>query len=248
MRKMTLTLLCLLSLAACGKNGKDGKDGVDGARVEGLNGADGISTGIDFADIDPGLVCPTGGVSIFTFRDENSDSILQSEEPIIKVKAICNGLNGLDGQDGADGQDGVDGTNASLTLESIAASTTCPNGGVRISSNTSPAVEVCNGINGLNGEQGIPGVQGIPGMTGATGAAGADGQDGAPGTSILPVKFCATDNSTFPEYGLMIGEDLFAVYWGTTPASPSKPQAFLTKLVPGRYQSTGGNNCLFTIQ
>lgn len=46
----------------------------------------------------------------------------------------------------------------------------------------------------------------------------------------------------------MIGKDLFAVYWGTTPASPNTPQALLTKLVPGNYQSTGGNNCLFSIQ
>jgi hypothetical protein len=45
----------------------------------------------------------------------------------------------------------------------------------------------------------------------------------------------------------MVENDLFAVYWGTTPASPNKPQAFLTKLVAGNYMSTGGNNCLFTI-
>jgi hypothetical protein len=79
------------------------------------------------------------------------------------------------------------------------------------------------------------------------GANGQNGQNGAPGTIVTPVKFCANDNSTFPEYGLMIGNDLFAVYWGTTPASPTKPQAFLTKLVPGNYRSTGGNNCLFSI-
>jgi hypothetical protein len=58
---------------------------------------------------------------------------------------------------------------------------------------------------------------------------------------------CAADNSTFPEYGPMIGEKLFAVYFGSTPASPSTPQAFLTKLVAGNYMSTGGNNRLFTI-
>ena len=229
----------LLALVSCGKNGKDGRNGLDGASTMGLNGADAVSTGVDFTDIGPGLACANGGISIFTFRDVNSDGLLQSEEEIIKVKAICHGLNGTNG---------TDGVNASITLESVTSSETCPNGGVKISSSSSSPVEICNGINGLNGEQGIQGVQGIPGIAGADGQDGQDGQDGAPGTNVIPVKFCANDNSTFPEYGLMIGNELFAVYWGTTPASPNKPQAFLTKLVAGNYQSTGGNNCLFSVQ
>jgi len=250
MKALSLILI-LTTLVACGKNGEDGKSGLDGATIVGL---DGVSNGVDFADIEAGLVCAAGGVSIFTFRDNNSDGLFSEAEEIIKVKALCHGTNGSDGVDGQDGADGVDGTNASITLESIAASSACPNGGVKLTSSQSEPVEICNGVNGLNGEQGLPGVQGIPGLAGSNGqngqdgVDGQDGQNGADGTQILPVKFCPEDDSTFPEYGLMIGKDLFAVYWGTTPASPKKPQAFLTKLVAGNYQSTGGNNCLFSIE
>jgi hypothetical protein len=245
--KLILTVALLSLLVACGKDGKNGADGSNGATILGV---DGVSTGIDFEDINSGLVCAAGGISVFTFRDINSDGAYQSEESIIKVKAICHGVNGqdgldgIDGQDGQDGADGQDGTNASVTLETIAANVNCPTGGVKIYATGSAPVEVCNGINGLNGEQGLQGVQGIPGLNGANGV---DGQDGSDGTQVLPVKFCPNDNSTFPEYGLMVGSELFAVYWGTTPASPSTAQAFLTKLVPGQYRSTGGNNCLFRI-
>lgn len=223
--KNLLLVLGVLVLVACGARGKSGADGLDSARF----GITGESTGVDFEDIGPGLACAAGGVSIFTFKDENSDGIFQSEEVIIKVKALCHGTNG---------------SSASTTLESITSSATCPNGGVKISSGLQSPVEVCNGANGLNGEQGIQGVQGVPGIAGAQGAQGAQGEAG---TSVTPVKFCADDNSTYPEYGLLIGEDLYAVNWGTTPASPSTPQAFLTKLVAGNYMSTGGNNCLFSV-
>jgi hypothetical protein len=222
-------ILCTLILVSCmddGRNGKNGANGTDGATIAGLNGQ---STGVDFEDIAPGLACASGGISVFTFRDGNSDGVHQVDESVIKVKALCNGVNGLDGE------------NASMMLESLTSSATCPNGGIKLTSGSQAPVEICNGVNGLNGEQGLPGVQGIPGMDGS------DGEDGADGTIVTPVKFCANDNSTFPEYGLMIGNELYAVFWSTTPASPNTPQAFLTKLVPGNYMSTGGNNCLFSI-
>lgn len=256
--KSVLTFTLLTLIAACGKNGSNGAPGADGATTLGLNG---VSNGVDFTDIAPGLVCATGGVSIFTFRDTDGDGLLSLNEDIIKVKSLCNGVNGADGQNGTNG---TNGTNASVSLESVASSPRCPSGGIKLTSSSAlEAVEVCNGINGLNGEQGLPGVNGIPGLAGANGADGKDGKDGMngqdgkdgqngvngnDGTRILPVRFCEKDDSTFPEYGLMIGEELFAVYWGTTPASPKTPQAFLTKLVPGDYMSTGGNNCLFTIK
>jgi len=181
---------------------------------------------IDISDISPGLACANGGVALFSFYDSNNDGTFQDDETIIKTKSVCNGING------------TNGSNASITLETITQSLLCPQGGVKISSTTAAAVEVCNGANGLNGAQGIQGVQGVPGI---------GGTPGTPGTIVTPVKFCKTDNSTFPEYGLMIGDELFAVYWGVTPGSPNAAQAFLTKLIPGNYQSTGGNNCLFAI-
>jgi hypothetical protein len=204
--KNFLLIFCILVLVSCGKAGKDGVDGISAPVAL---GPDKILTGIDFEDIDPGLVCANGGVSIFTFQDENTDGLFQIGESVLKVKAICNG---------------IDGTNASLTIENIASSVSCPSGGVKVSGGSLSPVEVCHGVNGLNG------------------------LNGANGTIVQPVKFCSTDNSAFPEYGVMIGDELFAVYWGTTPGSPSTSQAFLTKLVAGNYRSTGGNNCLFSIE
>jgi hypothetical protein len=245
--KTLLCVLCLVTIVSCGKNGKNGKNGVDGLNGTSMDAyfASAVSNGIDFRDIEPGLACANGGLQLITFKDRNTDGELQDEEAIIRIKSICNGTNG------------TNGSNASMSVDSFASSSTCPNGGVKISSSSSYPVEVCNGADGLNGEQGVPGVQGLPGLAGpmgpqgpqgAAGAAGQNGTNGKDGSSITPVKFCVDDQSKHPEYGLMIGSDLFAVYWGTTPASPSVPQAFLTKLIAGNYQSTGGNNCLFSIK
>lgn len=71
----------------------------------------------------------------------------------------------------------------------------------------------------------MAGSDGIDGTNGTNGTNETNGTNGTNGTIVTPVKFCSNDNSTFPEYGLMIGSDLYAVYWGTTPASPNKPQA-----------------------
>jgi hypothetical protein len=222
--------MTLLTLFSCGKDGQNGANGTNAEFTSTTLLSLGVkTTGIDIADIAPGLACANGGVSIFTYNDVDSNGYFDEDETIIKNKSICNG------------------SSASITVESIASSSTCPKGGVLISSSSAAPVEVCNGLSGLNGEQGIPGVQGIPGMTGATGATGSTGATGATGSSVTPVRFCKTDNSKFTEYGLLIGDELFAVYWGTTPASPNVPQSFLTKLVAGNYQSTGGNNCLFSI-
>lgn len=218
--KSFFLIITALLLISCGKNGKNGSDGVDSS----ILGLDAVSTGVDFQDISPGLLCANGGLSVYTFRDSNADGLFDGGEPVIKVKSICNGINSV------------------VNLESVTSSASCPNGGVKIQSSSSSPVEVCNGINGLNGEQGLQGVQGIPGLAGASGA------DGADGTQIKPVKFCEDDKSTHPEYGLMVGDELFAVYFGVTPASPKVAQAFLTKLVAGDYQSTGGNNCLFSVK
>lgn len=190
------------------------------------NGNDGTSAGIDMQDAP---VCFNGGVVLSSFKDLNNDGILDIKEPVTAVKTICNGVNGQ---------------SATVNLESINAGTTCPAGGILISSSVSGSVPVCNGVNGLNGANGLQGVQGVPGIQGP---AGPQGPAGVNGTIVVPVKFCTNDNTAFPEYGLMIGHDLFAVYWGKTPGSPNKEQAFLAKLTPGSYMSTGGNNCQFTI-
>lgn len=124
------------------------------------------------------------------------------------------------------GAQGMAGTALTITVSSA---TGCPTGGYNFavtSNSVTTTYQVCNGTQGA---------QGAPGL------------NGAPGTVITPVKFCNNDTSRFPEYGLMVGNRLFAVYWGTTPSSPSVPESFLTEVLPGNYISTGGNGCQFTI-
>lgn len=222
--KSFLILFTLFVAVSCGKNGEDGTNGINGTTFAPLNP---VMNSFDLKDIEPGLACAEGGVSIVIFQDSNMDGIHQDDELITKTKSLCHG------------------SSASITLESISVSSTCPNGGVVISSSSTQGIEVCNGINGLNG---LNGTNGTDGKDGVDGTNGTDGKDGANGASVIPVKFCQTDNSTFSEYGLLIGGELFAVYWDPKTGSAKKEQAFLTKLEKGKYQSTGGNNCLFEVK
>lgn len=103
------------------------------------------------------------------------------------------------------------------------------------------------GATGVQGVQGIPGLDGADGEPGQDGSNGVDGVNGHDGSSITTIKFCNDDTSTFPEYGVVIGQNIYAVYWGTVPFSPHQNQAFLTLIRPGTYVSTGGNGCAFTV-
>ena len=216
--KIFMLVSVILVLTACGPR-RPGKYGNNG-----LNGNDGTSSGVHIQDA-TSLVCSNGGVVLSTFSDLNSDGILDLNEPIRLVKTLCNGINGSNG------------VNASVTLETIAPGIACVSGGVMISSNTSSPVVVCNGSNGLNGLQGIQGVQGLPGIQGPVGP---QGPAGVNGTTVVPVKLCSSSTATYPEYGLKIGNDLFAVFWNG--------QAFMTKLVTGNYTTTtGSQDCNFSI-
>lgn len=104
-----------------------------------------------------------------------------------------------------------------------------------------------SGSQGPQGEQGIQGVQGEDGEQGLPGAVGERGPAGLNGSVITTVKFCADDTSNFPEYGVVIGSSIYAVYWGTAPFSPNVNQAFLSLITPGYYRSTGGNGCAFHV-
>jgi hypothetical protein len=96
----------------------------------------------------------------------------------------------------------------------------------------SNGIDGTNGVDGAQGPQGLPGPQGIPGPT---------GQDG---TQITVVQFCPNDTpsypSTFPEVGVCIDNQLYAVY--------STHGGFLALLTPGIYNSNAvGSNCDFTV-
>lgn len=79
-----------------------------------------------------------------------------------------------DGSDGADGQ--------SVEIEQVAASSTCPAGGVRLSVGEMSQL-VCNGERGPIGPMGAAGTAGA---AGSAGAAGRDGAQGAQGMAWVP--------------------------------------------------------------
>lgn len=102
------------------------------------------------------------------------------------------------------------------------------------------------GKNGRDGRDGVDGDKGNDGMNGRDGVDGKDGVDGVDGISVPPVtgvRFCAEGvSSSFPEYGICIDGDIYAVYW-------SGKNSWLTKIVPGKYQTTTDfGNCTFTVQ
>jgi len=89
-----------------------------------------------------------------------------------------------------------------------------------------------NGINGLNGTNGQDGIDGINGQ---------DGQD----AQLETIKFCPDLEDvypkSFPEYGLCIGNKVYAVY-------STNNTAFLSYLTPGTYITTSnGINCRFQV-
>lgn len=95
---------------------------------------------------------------------------------------------------------------------------------------------------------GAPGTNGLVGSTGPQGPVGQPGQSiqgpaGADGTVITPIKFCAEAPvypSTFPEYGLCISGQIYAVY--------SANDGFLAVLPDGAYNSNAvGSTCNFVV-
>lgn len=86
---------------------------------------------------------------------------------------------------------------------------------------------------------GTPQVQLIPGPTGSPGPSGLPGTNG---TVITPIQFCPNfPPSSFPEFGLCLDNNLYAVYWDGT-------NTWLTEIPPGTYNSTATNAaCSFQV-
>lgn len=94
---------------------------------------------------------------------------------------------------------------------------------------------------------GPPGPQGPAGTNGLPGAPGPQGQPGINGSTagMSAVKLCAADNAAYPEYGFVVGDSIYAVYYGQVNGTLS---AFLARLNPGNYVTTNDNSpCGFTI-
>lgn len=102
-------------------------------------------------------------------------------------------------------------------------------------------------IAGPKGDQGEPGVAGSPGPQGSPGPIGVQGTPGVPGqdaSGVTAVPLCTGQTvypTSFAEYGLCIGNNLFGIYWDGT-------NAWLTMLPPGNYTSTSTSvPCTLTI-
>lgn len=93
---------------------------------------------------------------------------------------------------------------------------------------------------------GAPGAIGATGATGAAGSNGSNGTNGVDATPVTTVQFCPNQGNTvypnnFPEYGVLIGGSIYAVYYDTH-------NAWFAKIVPGTYMSTAtGLQCTFTV-
>lgn len=128
----------------------------------------------------------------------------------------CQGPPGNPGKTGLTG--GVGPTGPSATPCTAASVTN----GVEISCPDSPPLIVTNGL---------------------TGPIGLTGPAGSPGTVVTPIQFCPgtpSYPSTFPEYGLVIGSNIYAVY--------STNGGFLALLPPGEYVSNAvGSSCDFIV-
>lgn len=107
------------------------------------------------------------------------------------------------------GQDGVVNITPASPVE-------CLTGGIVVNGHP-----VCNG---LQGPQGPQGPQGIPGTNGAF---------------VKAVKFCENDSHTFAEYGVIIGSELYGVYYGERSSHPH--QIGFVRLNPGTFVTTVGS-------
>lgn len=117
------------------------------------------------------------------------------------------------------------------------------------------------GVNGSNGKDGSNGLNGQDGHSCSVSKSGAvttitcpDGTtstitDGSDPSATRTIELChASHPGTYPEYGLCIDNQLYAVYW-------DGHNAWMALIVPGTYHSTSstdscsfivGNNCQVT--
>lgn len=167
------------------------------------------------------------------------------------------GATGGVGATGAQGIQGEAGTSCSVVAQPTGAIIQCTDGSSASISDGSVGAQGATGPQGAAGEDAMPctttafvgGVNILcPDGTSTNvynGTAGAVGPAGTPGTLVVAVEFCPSLGDTvypssFPEYGLCIEGNIYAVYWSGT-------QAFMAEVVPGVYDSTSPQGCSFTV-
>ena len=212
-----------------------------------------VGTLVTLTDASP-RQCLTGGTVITTVKDTNLNGSADEDDPVIQQKIVCNGLSGVAGQPGVAG---IAGSSCTVTKAANKSTINCADGTSVSVLDGEDGLAGTNGSTGATGSTGAKGDAGTDGAKGDTGAAGAKGDTGATGAtgaSIIPVKLCRDSSSGYPEYGFLLNGSVYGVYYGylNSRGNPSNSssgtlQSFLAKLTPGRYQSTNGTGCLFTI-
>lgn len=89
---------------------------------------------------------------------------------------------------------------------------------------------------------------GKDGAQGVQGEAGPRGQSGTNGTNVTMIKFCPqfpdTYGSSYPEYGMCVDNNLYAVYFNN-----AGKISWLTLLTSGNYTTTTSfGNCNFKVK
>lgn len=156
---------------------------------------------------------------------------------VITMCLITISCSPKNGKDGIQGLPGLPGTPAEpISVSTLPASLAeCPTGGTKVQVGTSSYLS-CNGATGLTGADGQT-------IIGPQGPAGSNGTNGIDATPITIVQFCIATPSyptSFPEVGICLGGNLYAVY--------SQYDGFLVYVPPGVYHSHAvGSSCNFTV-
>ncbi len=183
----------------------------------GTNGTDGTSVSVSTASVSD---CVTGGVVV-------TAGLLSFP--------ICNGADGAMGPQGEQGIQGAQGPVGVAGQDGKSAYEIWKDLG-----NTGTEEDFLNSLIGQNGTNGTDGTNGLSayqiwlnngntgteqdflnslvGPRGATGEVGPVGPVGPQGVAggvgnVTPVQLCPGDTVSFKEYGLVVGSDLFAVYF-----------------------------------
>jgi hypothetical protein len=163
--------------------------------IPGPQGENGHSLASLVAEIDAGLLCPSGGQSLDIYLDiDDSLSVTEGDEYLSSIVTCdgSNGLNGIDGLAGTDGQDGETGPQGDQGPQGIPgaqgpqglAGATGADG-----QDGADGVDGVDGQDGATGPAGADGAQGPAGPAGTPGAPGADGEDGEDGTSVVIINY-----------------------------------------------------------
>ncbi len=182
--------------------------------IKGQDGKDGYSTLMQSA-ADPTLCDGAGGLTLTSYLDKNRNETFDAGDVATPLGSICNGAVGPQGLAGITGPQGPQGQQGVMGA---------------------PGVQGATGPQGQQGAIGATGPQGQPGIQGLQGAAGSG--------SIYAVQLCPGDTATFPEQGFVVGNQLYAVYYGVVNGALN---SFLARLSPGNYVTTNGASCTFTV-